>query len=53
MIGYNLLDSPPMSSNYVTAYQVQGKVYVTYGFNWVGVGFDFTNYSSHANIIYI
>lgn len=53
MIGYNLLDSPPMPSNYATAYQVQGKVYVTYGFNWVSIGFDFTNYNSHANIIYI
>ena len=54
MIGCDLLDSPNgmYNYNYITAYQYNGKVYATYGFNWSS-GFDFTNYDSHANIIYI
>ena len=51
MIGCDLLNSPGQS-NYITAYQYNGKVYATYGFNWTS-GFDFTNYNSYANIIYI
>lgn len=51
MIGCDLLDSPGQSE-YFTAYQYDGKVYATYGFNWSS-GFDFKNYSSYANIIYI
>ena len=52
MIGCNLLDDPTWGSEYITAYQVENKIYATYGFNWTS-GFDFTNYDSHANIIYI
>ena len=52
MIGCDLLDSPTGMSSYITAYQVKNKIYATYGFNWSS-GFDFTNYNSYANIIYI
>ena len=52
MIGCNLLDDPGWSSEYITAYQVKNKIYATYGYAWSN-GFDFRNYDSHANIIYI
>ena len=52
MIGCNLLDDPTWGSEYITAYQVENKIYATYGYDWTS-GFDFTNYDSHANIIYI
>ena len=52
MIGCNLLDDPNWGSDYITAYQVENKIYATYGYDWDS-GFDFKNYSSHANIIYI
>ena len=52
MIGCNLLDDPGWGSGYITAYQVKNKIYATYGHRWSD-GFDFRNYSSHVNIIYI
>lgn len=52
MIGCNLLTNPEFSSDYVIAYQVKNRIYATYGYSWIS-GFDFKNYTSYANIIYI
>lgn len=52
MIGCDVLDGPGRNSDYIVAYQYNGKVYATYGYQW-STGFSFTNYDSHANVIYI
>ena len=52
MIGCNILKDPPWNSNYITAYQKNNKIYATYGYQW-NSGFDFKNYDSYANVIYI
>lgn len=51
MIGCDLLDESEWG-DYVTAYQKKNKIYATYGYQWSN-GFSFTNYNSHANVIYI
>lgn len=48
MIGCDILDRPGWTFNYVTAYQYNGKIYVT---SWSSG--DFQSFSSHANIVYI
>lgn len=48
MIGCDILDSPGWNSNYVTAYQHNGEIYVT---SWSSN--DFKSFNSHANIAYI
>ena len=52
MIGCDLLTDPGWNSDYVVAYQVKNKIYATYGYDWDS-GFDFKQYDSYANVIYI
>ena len=51
MIGFNLLDKSYWTEH-VFVYQVKNKLYAVYAYNFDD-GFRFTNYNSHANIIYI
>lgn len=51
MIGCNLLTASNWG-HYVTAYQLENKIYATYGYKFSD-GFEFNNYTSYANVIYI
>lgn len=48
MIGCDILNSTSWTSNYITAYQYNGKIYVT---SWSSDHFQ--SFNSHANIVYI